>query len=760
MQASSILLIVFILASSPTLLLVSSQNTNFPVAKPNCDDRCGGISIPFPFGTGEDCYESRSFWVTCNHTAYDPPKLFWWNTSIEITDISLDGQMKLLQFIAKDCYDRNGVSSDSNKPWIELTTYMTVNNTANKFTIVGCDAYAFVSGDMLDRSYMTGCTAMCYAESDLIEGSCMGVGCCQTPIPGNVSRFEVEVKSYRNYTNVWDFNNCGYGFVVEEKSFNFSRENLTNLMNVERLPVVVDWAIGNGTCEDAAMNGGASYACVSSNSGCYKPENGYGYRCRCKEGYQGNPYLNDGCVDINECTDETRHDCTKSEYCLNTLGSYSCSCPEGYSGNGRGTDGCKIASKKQDMKIPYILIGVAFGIAALLLAAILFYMELKRRSSKNTKQKHFLQNGGILLQEKLISRREAGSTEMVKVFSSSELEKATNAFHNSTIIGEGGFGTVYKGVLADNRIVAIKRSKRVDLAQIEQFINEVLVMSQINHRNVVRLLGCCLETDVPLLVYEFINNGTLSSHLHDQAKARFLDWGMRLKIAAETAGVLSYLHSAASTPIIHRDVKSDNILLDHTFTAKVADFGASKLVPLDLTQLSTMVQGTFGYLDPEYMQTNQLTEKSDVYSFGVVLLELVTGRRALSFDRPAEEKNLANYFLSILKQDLLFEVLDDNIVGLENMEQISAVSRLAKECLHVKGEDRPSMKEVAMELEGLIIGGKHSWARNADNAEEMECLLQKDGVVLNHFANGDGNSSSVGYDSIRDHVLLPISGGR
>ncbi|KAH6834167.1 hypothetical protein C2S53_019002 [Perilla frutescens var. hirtella] len=750
------LIVLFVLASSTQL--VSSQNNNFPIAKPNCTDRCGDISIPFPFGTTPECYQHYSFLVTCNYTVSNPPRLFYLKSIIEITDISLDGQIKLMQFVARDCYARNGTSISKNRPRITLPPYLTVNNTANKFTIVGCDAYALVSGRRLNRNYMTGCTAMCYSEGDLIEGSCMGVGCCQTPIPGNVSRFLVQVNSYSNYRDVWDFNNCGYGFVVEEKSFNFSTKNLKNLMNVERLPVVVDWAIGNGTCEDAAMNV-TSYACVSSNSGCYKPENGYGYRCRCKEGYQGNPYLNDGCVDINECENETQHDCTNSEYCSNTVGSYMCSCPKGYFGNGRGIDGCKIASKKQDMKIAYVLIGVAFGISALLLAAILLYLELKRRSSKKKKQKYFLQNGGMLLQEKL-SRRE-GSTDMVKVFSSSELEKATNAFHNSMIIGQGGFGTVYKGVLADNRTVAIKKSKRVDPAQIEQFINEVFVLSQINHRNVVRLLGCCLETDVPLLVYEFINNGTLSSHLHNQEKARFLDWEMRLRIAAETVGVLSYLHSAASTPIIHRDVKSDNILLDHTFTAKVADFGASKLVPLDQTQLMTIVQGTFGYLDPEYMQTHQLTEKSDVYSFGVVLLELVTGRRALSFDRPEEEKNLVNYFLSILKQDLLLEVLDDNIVGLENMEQISAVARVAEECLNVKGEDRPSMKEVAMELEGLIIGGKHSWVRNGDNEEEMESLLQKEKVLLNHFSNGDVNNSSTGYDTIiRDHVHMPMSGGR
>ncbi|XP_047973719.1 wall-associated receptor kinase 2-like [Salvia hispanica] len=744
-------------------LVFSSSHYNFPIAlpNPNCDDTCGDTQIPFPFGTTPECYLSIQFWVTCNRTAFDPPKLFWWNTHIEITGISLDGQMTLLQPIAYDCYDSNGVRSSNFTTWITLTDlYFSVSNTANKFTIVGCDAYAFVSGNRLGRDFTTGCIAMCSSEDDLTEGECAGVGCCQTPIPKDVWKIQVEVNSYSNYTDVLDVKRCGYAFVAEDSAFKFSKDSLTNLENVTSLPMVVDWAIGNGTCEEAKSDA-SSYACKSANSECYKPTNGYGYRCRCKDEFEGNPYLPQGCIDIDECLNETLHNCNKNATCTNTIGSYTCTCPKNYDGDGMGDDGCKENYFLIIFKLGLLKIikqtGVGSGIFILLLGIIL-YLVRKRRSQAKMKHKFFLQNGGHMLREKLAARE--ASQDMVTIFSSSELQKATNNFHDSMILGRGGFGTVYKGVLPDRRTVAIKRSIRVDPTQIEQFINEVVVLSQINHRNVVKLLGCCLETDVPLLVYEYINNGTLSSHLHNGAKARALDWNTRLKIATETAGVLSYLHSSASTPIIHRDVKPDNILLDNTFTAKVSDFGASRLVPIDLTELSTMVQGTFGYLDPEYMQTNQLTEKSDVYSFGVVLLELVTGRKALSFDRPIEEKSLANYFLYVLKQDLLFEILDENIMGLENMEQISAVSKLAKECLNVRGEDRPSMKEVAMELEGLILGGKHSWARiNVHDEEEMESLIRiEDG--MSHFGNGDMNSS-VGYDSIsRDHILLPMDGGR
>ncbi|PIN01055.1 Serine/threonine protein kinase [Handroanthus impetiginosus] len=377
-----------------------------------------------------------------------------------------------------------------------------------------------------------------------------------------------------------------------------------------------------------------------------------------------------------------------------------------------------------------------------MLVACWAYFELRRRKLIKMKQSFFLQNGGLLLQEKL-KKCDRSLLEMVKIFTSSELKKATNNFHENMIIGKGGYGTVYKGVLQNNKIVAIKKSREVYPSQIEQFINELIILSQVRHRNIVRLLGCCLETQVPLLVYEFIGNGTLYENIHNKDKSRFLSWEKRLKIAAETAGVLSYLHSAASTPIIHRDIKSANILLDTFFTAKVSDFGASRLVPMDQAKLSTMVQGTLGYLDPEYMQTSQLTEKSDVYSFGVVLLELLTGRKALSYDKPEEEINLANFFLYTLRNDCLFEILEENIVcdeRRERREQIIEVSKLAEKCLNVRGDDRPTMKEVATELDALRLEGRNSCTKVEDNQEEIESFF---GEGLNSISFSDEYSATV-----------------
>lgn len=272
------------------LILFSSSS----FAQTNCtiNHECGNVSIPFPFGTTKDCSLSDDFLITCNRT-FTPPKAFLQHTNIKVTHISLDGQLKVLQFIANQCYARNWTSVSDNVALIRLPDFFTVNNTANKFTVIGCDTYGSVSGNWLDRTYETGCSPMCVSKDDLLKGSCTGLGCCQLSIPKHVSYVELGVSSFSNYSDVWEFNDCGYAFVVEESAFSFSPENLTNLKNVEKLPMVVDWVVGNGTCEKARNS--SSYACKSVDSECYSLDNGVGYRCSCRPGYRGNPYLVDGC---------------------------------------------------------------------------------------------------------------------------------------------------------------------------------------------------------------------------------------------------------------------------------------------------------------------------------------------------------------------------------------------------------------------------------------------------------------------------------
>nr|DAD42639.1 TPA_asm: hypothetical protein HUJ06_000869 [Nelumbo nucifera] len=413
----------------------------------------------------------------------------------------------------------------------------------------------------------------------------------------------------------------------------------------------------------------------------------------------------------------------------------------------RGTEGkTELVAQWTQFPVLQVTLGVGLGALFIVIGSSWIFWILQKRRLAKLKEEFFQQNGGVLLKQQLSLHD--NPIESAKIFTTEELKKATDNFDESMILGRGGYGTVYKGILPNNRVVAIKKSKVIDASQIEQFINEVIILSQINHRNVVKLLGCCLETEVPLLVYEFVTNGTLFHHIHDEGHRASISWDDRLRIATETATALSYLHSAASPPIIHRDVKTANILLDNNYTAKVSDFGASRLVPLDRTQFTTLVQGTLGYLDPEYFQTSQLTDKSDVYSFGVVLVELLTGRKVLSFDRPEQERNLATYFTTSMKEENVYEILEARVVQEASTDQLQEITKLAKRCLRLKGDKRPTMKEVAMELERLKRLNKHPW--DESNLEETQCLL--------HASSSYHNQNAVECDSLGN--LVPLNSGR
>ncbi|XP_019199664.1 PREDICTED: wall-associated receptor kinase 3-like [Ipomoea nil] len=730
----------------------TTSKTNYPIAKPNCDDHCGNVSLPFPFGLNEDCYLNQDFFINCTTGPDGSPKPLLRRSDIEVRSVSVEGQLSVMKGIARKCVEEvrvlfrpldEDVSSDV--AWITLSKFY-VNQTANKFVAVGCNTVATVSGYEDERSYETGCIASCNRFKDVVNGTCSGIGCCQMtdiPILAKNVNFTLDRMAANRYTK--GVVNCSYAFVVKKDEFNFSSDILTRKWEVEKLPIVIDWIISNDTCSKSGSTCKGNTTCVPFEG----PDGGY--RCACEKGYEGNPYLHPGCLDIDECANG-QNNCSENATCKNKPGGFSCHCKEGYREDGKG--GCQLPSKDGN-KVNVIGLGVSLGTITLLISGFCVYFGYRRRKSVRMKEKCFRENGGLILQQKIAQGTSSSGT--TKIFTAEELKKATNNYDQTRIVGEGGFGIVYRGHLLDGQTVAVKKPKMMDPTQVEQFINEVIVLSQINHRNIVKLFGCCLETKVPFLVYEFIDNGTLSDHLHDKNKASKIPWSIRLRIATETAEVLSYLHTAASPPIIHRDVKPANILLDNDYTAKVSDFGTSRLVLQDQTQLITMVQGTLGYLDPEYMQTHQLTEKSDVYSFGVVLVELLTGRRAIFYNGPEEERNLSLYFLSSLKENRLFRIFDDNVVCEGNTEELMEVSLLAERCLNVKGEDRPTMKEVAVELGGLMRASKHPWVNNSETYMESQALLIEPPISTGYDATF---SITTAYDSLKHHMELSVATGR
>ncbi|KAJ6997428.1 receptor-like protein kinase [Populus alba x Populus x berolinensis] len=280
-----------------------------------------------------------------------------------------------------------------------------------------------------------------------------------------------------------------------------------------------------------------------------------------------------------------------------------------------------------------------------------------------------------------------------------EIQFATNNFDIKKKIGKGGFGTVFRGTLSNGSEVAVKRSMPGSHQGLPEFQTEIIVLSKIRHRHLVSLIGYCDENSEMILVYEFMEKGTLRDHLYDSAFPS-LPWKQRLEICIGAANGLHYLHRGSSGGFIHRDVKSTNVLLDENYVAKVADFGLSRLSgPPDQTHVSTVVKGTFGYLDPDYFKTQQLTEKSDVYSFGVVLLEVLCARPAINTLLPLEQVNLAEWAMFCKKKGMLEQIVDASIRSEINLNCLRKFFDTAERCLEEYGVDRPNMGDVVWDLE-------------------------------------------------------------
>ncbi|EMS68945.1 Wall-associated receptor kinase 3 [Triticum urartu] len=450
-----------------TALVLVSANA----ASPNCTSRCGNISIPCPFGVSAGCHR-EGFKLACNET-YHPPKLFMNSSGVEVLEISAQDSTL--------CID-SGILTLARDEWLDGFIHM---NCANNKQF---------DSNMFPIKYSA-------EKENLLVNSSLAL-------------VESNWRSKKN--NVMVLQKA----VSFETSLGASKGVLHTIPGVP-IRTAVSWVFSNMSCAEASNS--SDFGCLSDNSECLeylKPDDSRGgHTSQCWHGYEGNPYVQHGCQDIDECTSQGEYSCFGQ--CINLIGSYTCTCPHGTTGNPPKQNGCSSTKSKNSGFAIAVGIGSSVGTLTIILRACSF--------------NPFPKGIGELVDKDIAERM---------MFSLEELEKATNKFDEARELGGGGHGIVYKGILSDKRVVAIKKSKVEIQRETYDFINEVAILSQVNHRNVGKLFGCCLQTEVPSLVYEFISNGTLSDHLHVSTPLS-VPWKDWQRIALETSRCLAYLHSAA-----------------------------------------------------------------------------------------------------------------------------------------------------------------------------------------------------------------------
>ncbi|OEL15547.1 Wall-associated receptor kinase 3 [Dichanthelium oligosanthes] len=659
---------------------------------PGCTTKCGDVSVPYPFGIGANC-SLPGFNLTCDR-AHDPPRLLLGDgaTGVKVTDIFLqDATMRVVSnAIINQTFPTTvvngtwGLLGDGGGPFV-------LSYNHNKFIALGCDVEATLIGD--GDTFVTRCSTSCWgidpghwdkSIGDLRCSGCSGNGCCETSIPRYHPSYDVRLTRVDDPTRYSGLLPTVIVLIAEQGwteavwcwmiGFNPRRALLPPpdelLSNV---PVMLEWAMNStspaypGQIKDGTSRcpaNGIRGACMSNNSYCINMNSTFrsGYACQCSQGYYGNPYLSDGCQDLS-------------------IGP---------------------SQKRKDLSIG---LGVGSGAAllALGLGSIVLARKLKAQRKKKLRQRFFKQNRGQLLQQLVCQRADIAERMIVTL---EELEKATNHFDEARELGGGGHGTVYKGILSSQEVVAIKKAKIVIQKEINEFINEVAILSQVNHRNIVKLVGCCLETEVPLLVYEFISNGI--------------------------------------------SIKSPNILLDDNLTVKLSDFGASRYIPVDQEGMHTTVQGTLGYLDPMYHMRGHLTEKSDVYSFGVLLIELLTRKKPVSY-RSSQGFGLVGHFVDLLSEGNLDQILDPQVAREGNGEVVD-IALLAAICVKFNREERPAMRLVEMTLESIQAAKEYS-----SDATDDDMSSEGTDLEMRRSINLDSEQEPL-FWSVQTSLYMYISG--
>ncbi|CAH8305262.1 unnamed protein product [Eruca vesicaria subsp. sativa] len=534
---------------------------------------CGTVRIEQPFATSSDCVHEGKFLLRCDEKE---KKLFLNSSNLEVLSISFDdGEVEVLMNVISIC---NHKEADGGNKDRSIDNAGFVFSNKNQLFLVGCDFYInYYSTSRVDGTTSFTCDTHCDSLPPR-DKSCSGYnGCCRTPVFNLQSKITV---SRGNYIGWSSSDPCKYVFMVKDGYFNFSAsEDLKNLRNITRFPVILDWIV-RGTCEETENTN------------------------LCGE--------NSKCTTIANLTDCYGYGMSANQM-LNLAG--------------------RIKPARKLMESSVIVIGClvfVVGVCCILLKLIF-------RQVAKLKERRFESNGGVLLAQRLLE----SPNQCIKIFSEDEIMKAT---HEASFLGRGGQGVVFRATLPDNVEVAIKRSRNWDPDQAGQFVNEIILLSQISHPNVVRLLGCCLETPSPLLVYEYVPGGTLHDTLFGSSS---LAWPDRLRIASEIAETLSYLHFSGPVPIVHRDIKPENILLTETLSVKLCDFGASRQVPNNTGQLTTLVQD------------------------------------------------------AAFKENRLSEVMDQRVVTADNQAVIHQVALLGMSCTKMCGVERPDMRRVAEDLRGL-----------------------------------------------------------